>query len=165
MPTVFSDWVIANYLDDPSIGDGAWGYGTYDFTDMAVDSTTGAVSLRAEFPNPQRELLPGMFVRLRFPEALADNAIRVPQRAVQANPQGQFVMIVTPDGKAAPLPVKTGGMAGSDFIIAEGLKGGEQVIVNGLQKARPGTQVKAVPINGAQKAEDKTAPPAANGKS
>jgi len=111
------------------------------FTDMAADPNTGAVSLRAEFPNPQRELLPGMFVRLRFPQALADNAIRVPQRAVQANPQGQFVMIVTPEGKAAPQPVKTGGMAGSDFIIAEGLKGGEQVIVNGLQKARPGTQV------------------------
>ena len=56
------------------------------FTDMAVDPNTGAVSLRAKFPNPQRELLPGMFVRLRFPQALADNA--VPQRAVQANPQG-----------------------------------------------------------------------------
>ena len=149
------------------------------FTDMAADPATGAISLRAEFPNPQRELLPGMFVRLRFPQALADNAIRVPQRAVQANPQGQFVMVVTPDGKAAPLPVKTGGMAGSDFIIAEGLKGGEQVIVNGLQKARPGAPVKAVPLNGAQKAAapasgtppdarpagglgaDKTTPPAA----
>ena len=125
------------------------------FTDMAVDPNTGAVSLRAEFPNPQRELLPGMFVRLRFPQALADHAMRVPQRAVQANPQGQFVMVVTPDGKAAPLPVKTGGMAGSDFIIAEGLKGGEQVIVNGLQKARPGAPVKAVPADG------NTAPPAA----
>ena len=118
------------------------------FTDMAVDPNTGAVSLRAEFPNPQRELLPGMFMRLRFPQALADHAMRVPQRAVQANPQGQFVMVVTPDGMAAPLPVKTGGMAGSDFIIAEGLKGGEQVIVNGLQKARPGSPVKAVPANG-----------------
>ncbi len=131
------------------------------FTDMAVDPNTGAVSLRAEFPNPQRELLPGMFVRLRFPQALADNAIRVPQRAVQATPQGQFVMIVTPDGKAAPLPVKTGGMAGSDFIIAEGLKGGEQVIVNGLQKARPGTPVKAVPANGAPKTEGPATPPPA----
>jgi len=76
---------------------------------------------------------------------------------VQANPQGQFVMIVTPEGKAAPQPVKTGGMAGSDFIIAEGLKGGEQVIVNGLQKARPGTQVTPV-----QKTEAPT--PAAAGQ-
>jgi len=128
------------------------------FTDMAVDPDTGAVSLRAEFPNPQRELLPGMFVRLRFPQALADHAIRVPQRAVQAGPQGQFVMVVTSDGKATPQPVKTGGMAGGDFIVVEGLKGGEQVIVNGLQKARAGTPVKAVPVQG------NAAPPAANGK-
>ena len=111
------------------------------FTDMAADPNTGAVSLRAEFPNPQRELLPGIFVRIRFPEADTENAIKIPQRAVQANPQGQFVMVVTPDGMAAPLPVKTGGMAGGDFIIAEGLKGGEQVIVNGLQKVRPGAPV------------------------
>ncbi len=115
------------------------------FSDLAVDPSTGAVSLRAEFPNPRRELLPGMFVRIRFPSAVVEGAIRVPQRAVQGGPQGQFVMLVAPDGKAAPQPVKTGGMAGGDFIIAEGLKGGEQVIVNGLQKARPGTPVKAVP--------------------
>jgi len=116
------------------------------FTDMAVDSSTGAVSLRAEFPNPQRDLLPGMFVRVRFPEAVAENVIRVPQRAVQAGPQGQFVMVVGADSKATPTPVKTGGMAGGDFIIAEGLNGGEQVIVNGLQKARPGTAVNPVPL-------------------
>lgn len=116
------------------------------FTDMATDPSTGAVSLRAEFPNPQRELLPGMFARIRFPQAMADNVMRVPQRAVQAGPQGQFVMIVAPDGKAAPLPIKTGGMAGADFIVSSGLKGGEQVIVNGLQKARPGTVVVGKPL-------------------
>ncbi|MDO8262907.1 MAG: efflux RND transporter periplasmic adaptor subunit [Gallionella sp.] len=115
------------------------------FTDMAVDPSTGSVSLRAEFPNPKRELLPGMFVRIRFPEADAENAIKIPQRAVQGGPQGQFVMVVDAESKVTPLPVKTGGMAGGDFIIAEGLKGGEQVIVNGLQKARPGTVVNPVP--------------------
>lgn len=115
------------------------------FSDLAVDPSTGAVSLRAEFPNPRRELLPGMFVRIRFPEAVADNTIRLPQRAVQGGPQGQFVMLVTQEGNAAAQPVKTGGMAGGDFVIAEGLKGGEQVIVNGLQKARPGSPVKPVP--------------------
>ena len=114
------------------------------FTDMAVDSSTGSVSLRAQFSNPQRDLLPGMFVRVRFPESMAEHVIRVPQRAVQAGPQGQFVMVVDAEDKATPMPVKTGGMAGGDFIIAEGLKGGEQVIVNGLQKARPGTSVKPV---------------------
>lgn len=117
------------------------------FTDMAVDPGTGSVSLRAEFPNPKHELLPGMFVRIRFPEALAENVIRIPQRAVQASPQGQFVMVVGAESKATPMPVKTGDMAGEDFIIAEGLKGGEQVIVNGLQKARPGTPVKPVPLD------------------
>ncbi len=115
------------------------------FSDLAVDPSTGAVSVRAQFPNPKRELLPGMFVRVRFAAAVAENAIRVPQRAVQGGPQGQFVTIVTAEGKAAPLPVKTGGMAGGDFLITEGLKGGEQVIVDGLQKARPGTQVKPQP--------------------
>jgi membrane fusion protein (multidrug efflux system) len=117
------------------------------FTDMAVDPGTGAVSLRAEFPNPKRELLPGMFVRIRFPEALAENVIRVPQRAVQIEPQGQFVMVVGPDDKVVPTPVKTGDMVGDDFIINEGLKGGERVIVNGLQKARPGSQVKPVALS------------------
>ena len=115
------------------------------FSDLAVDPATGSVSLRALFPNHGRELLPGTFIRIRFPEAIVDQAIRVPQRAVQAGPQGQFVMVVDAEGKVAPRPVKTGGMSGSDFIIADGLKGGEQVIVNGLQKARPGTPVKPVP--------------------
>lgn len=116
------------------------------FTDLAVDPGTGSVSLRAEFPNPKHELLPGMFVRVRFPEAVTENAISIPQRAVQAGPQGQFVMVVGAENKVAPMPVKTGSMAGSDFIIAEGLKGGEQIIVNGLQKARPGSVVSPVPL-------------------
>jgi membrane fusion protein (multidrug efflux system) len=122
------------------------------FTDLAVDPGTGAVSLRAVFPNPNRELLPGMFVRIRFPEASAENVIRVPQRAVQMGSQGQFVMVVGDESKATPQPIKTSGMAGTDFIVAEGLKGSEQVIVNGLQKARPGTVVKAVPLGEASTA-------------
>ncbi|CAG0991535.1 putative efflux pump periplasmic linker TtgA [Rhodocyclaceae bacterium] len=117
------------------------------FADLAVDPNTGSVQMRAEFPNPKNELLPGMFVRIRFPQALAENALRVPQRAVQAGATGQYVMMVGPENKVVPLPVKTGGMSGSDWIIAEGLKGGEQVIVNGLQKARPGSPVTPVPWN------------------
>ena len=119
------------------------------FTDLAVDPSTGSVLLRAEFANPQHDLLPGMFVRLRFPEAMAENVIRIPQRAVQSGPQGQFVMMVGAESKATPVPVKTGSMAGTDFIITSGLKGGEQIIVNGLQKARPGTEVKPVPWDAA----------------
>jgi membrane fusion protein (multidrug efflux system) len=103
------------------------------------------VILRAEFPNPRRELLPGTFVRVRFPQAQLDGAIRVPQRAVQGGAQGQFVMIVDAEGKVVPRPIKTSTMSGGDFIVDDGLKGGERVIVNGLQKARPGMVVKPVP--------------------
>jgi len=136
------------------------------FIDMAVDQSTGAVSLRAEFPNPGRELLPGMFVRIRFPEAMAENTIRIPQRAVQSGSQGQFVMVVGAESKATSILVKTAGMAGGDFVIAEGLTGGEQVIVNGLQKARPGSVVKPVPLSEdrGQKTGDRAAPAMANGK-
>jgi membrane fusion protein (multidrug efflux system) len=72
---------------------------------------------------------------------------------LQGGAGGQFVMVVDAEGKVAPRPVKTGGMAGADFLIAEGLKGGEQVIVNGLQKARPGSVVKPVPLGGAMPAD------------
>lgn len=121
--------------------------GKLTFSDLAVDPNTGSIQLRAEFPNPRRELLPGTFVRIRVYQAEMDGALTVPQRAVQMTPQGQFVMVVGADGKAAPLPVKVGAMSGTDWVITDGLKGGEQVIVNGLQKARPGAPVKPVPWN------------------
>jgi membrane fusion protein (multidrug efflux system) len=140
---------IGLLLEDGSIYPHA---GTILFSDLAVDESTGAVSVRARVPNPRHELLPGMFVRVRFPAAVAEQAIRVPQRAVHAGPQGQFVLQVTADGKAAPLPVKTGNMVDGDFIISEGLKGGERIIVNGM--ARPGMPVKIV----APAATDKTGP-------
>ena len=119
------------------------------FHDLSIDSSTGTIAMRAEFANPRHELLPGQFVRLRFPQAVAENTFLVPQRAVQSGAQGQFVTVVGVDNKIAPLPVKTGGMSGTDFIIAEGLKGGEHVVVNGLQKARAGSVVKPVPVGGA----------------
>lgn len=117
------------------------------FSNLAVDPSTGSVSLRAEFPNPKQELLPGMFASIRLPEGSADNSIRVPQRAVQTSTQGQFVLVVDDDSKVAMRPVKTGSMAGPDFVILEGLKPGDQVIVNGIQKVRPGSPVKAVQWN------------------
>lgn len=129
------------------------------FSDLAVDPGTGSIQMRAAFANPKRELLPGTFVRVRFPEAVMDSVLKVPQRAVMMSPQGQSVMVVAADGKVVPTPVKLGGMAGSDWIVSEGLKGGEQVIVNGLQKARPGSPVKAVPLTA--DAPQPTAAPAA----
>lgn len=118
--------------------------GRLTFADLAVDPNTGSVQMRAEFPNPKRELLPGTFVRIRFPEAEAASAITVPQRAVVMSPQGQMVMSVDAEGKVAPRPVKLGAMAGTDWVVEEGLKPGDRVIVNGLQKARPGSTVKPV---------------------
>jgi membrane fusion protein (multidrug efflux system) len=116
------------------------------FADLAVDPNTGAVQMKAEFPNPKRELLPGSFVRVRMPQALAADVLKLPQRAVLSSPQGQYVLLVEGDGKVVPRPVKTGAMSGTDFLIEEGLAGGETVIVNGVQKARPGAVVKPVPL-------------------
>lgn len=115
------------------------------FSDLSVDPGTGAITLKAEFPNPQRLLLPGTFVRVRLPQAVEENAIVVPQRAVQSGPQGQYVLLVGPEDKATPRPVKVGAMSGTDFVIADGLKGGETLIVDGVQKAKPGMVVKPVP--------------------
>ena len=119
--------------------------GKLGFTDLAVDANTGAVALRAEFPNARHELLPGMFVRVRFPQAEAGDVIRVPQRAVQSNADGQYVLTVTAEGKVVPQTVRTAGMSGPDWIIADGLKGGERIVLNGIQKARPGSTVTAKP--------------------
>jgi membrane fusion protein, multidrug efflux system len=129
--------------------------GQLQFADLAVDPSTGSVSMRASFPNPQHELLPGSFVTVRLPQADMSDAIRVPQRAVQTSPQGQMVLLVGADNKVMPQPVKTSSMAGGDFVISDGLKGGEQVIVNGVQKARPGSVVKPVALSGVAAAEAK----------
>lgn len=132
------------------------------FSDLAVDPNTGTIQMRAQFPNPGRQLLPGTFLRVRVPQAEAEGVVKVPQQAVQANPQGQFVMIVDGEGKVVVRPVKTGSMAGPDWILNEGLKGGEQVIVSGLQKVRPGAPAKPVPLNAAPSAPESA--PAASGK-
>jgi membrane fusion protein (multidrug efflux system) len=116
------------------------------FSDQVVDPTTGSIAIRAIFPNPRHDLLPGMFATIRFSGASADHVIKLPQRAVMVGPQGQFVLVVDADGKVAARPVKTGSMADGDFVIDEGVQVGEQVIVDGLQKARPGMTVKPVPL-------------------
>lgn len=120
-------------------------HGKLLFSDLAVDPGTGAVSMRAEFPNPKKELLPGMFVRVRFAQARADKLVTLPQRAVQMTPTGAMVLLVDKEGKVVPRPVKLGGMSGNTWTITSGLAGGEQVIVEGQMKARPGSTVKPVP--------------------
>lgn len=115
------------------------------FSDLNVDQSSGSVTLRAEFPNPQRFLLPGMYVRARLEQAVSQNAILVPQQAVQRDPAGAIVMVVGADGKVQSRQVKTASVQGNNWVISEGLKSGEQVIVEGLQKVKPGAPVKAVP--------------------
>lgn len=116
------------------------------FTDPAVDVSTGSVGLRAEFSNKERRLLPGQFVSVVLPISGDKTFLTVPQKAVQASPQGQIVMTVTPEGKVAPRPIKTGALINDAWVVLSGLQGDEQIIVNGLQKARPGNSVTAVPV-------------------
>ncbi len=115
------------------------------FSDLTVDASSGQITLRAEVPNPAGTLLPGLFVRVRLEQAQASNAIALPQQAVTRSPQGDSVMVVAADGKVAPRPVKVGSQQNGQWVILDGLKAGEQVMVDGFQKLRGGAPVKAVP--------------------
>jgi len=115
------------------------------FSDLTVDPTSGQITLRAEVPNPGGALLPGLYVRVRLEQAKAGNAILLPQQAVTRSDRGDSVMVVGPDGKVSPRQVKVGGEKGGQWVVLEGLKAGEQVMVDGFQKLRPDAPVKAVP--------------------
>ena len=115
------------------------------FSDLTVDATTGQITLRAEVPNLQGQLLPGLYVRVRLEQAQASNAITLPQQAVTRTTQGDTVMVVSTDGKVASRPVKIGSAKGTQWVILDGLKTGEQVMVDGFQKLQPGATVKPVP--------------------
>jgi len=116
------------------------------FSDMTVDPTTGAITLRAQFPNPKRELLSGTFVRVKIEQGVDENAMTVPQRALIRNAQGASVLVVGNDGNVAAVPVKAPQAIGDRWVVTEGLKGGEKVIVEGLQKVKVGAPAKAVPF-------------------
>lgn len=115
------------------------------FSDLSVDQSTGEISLRAQFPNPQRTLLPGMYVRARLEQAVDENAIVVPQQSVVRDVGGSVVMLVGADNKVVAQPVTTGGAQGNVWIIKDGVKAGDRVIVEGLQKVKPGATVTVVP--------------------
>jgi len=121
--------------------------GTLKFSEVTVDQSTGSVTLRAVFPNPKQSLLPGMFVRAILEEGINDHAILIPQRGVTRNPKGDpIVMTVGAEEKVEPRPIKVVRTVGDSWLVSEGLKTGDRVILEGLQKARPGTPVKAVPF-------------------
>ncbi len=115
------------------------------FSDLTVDATTGQVTLRAEVPNPDGQLLPGLYVRVRIEQAQARNAVLLPQQAVARSPQGDTVMVVGADGKVSPRNVKVGSAQGTQWVVLDGLKTGEQVIADGFQKLQPNAVVKPVP--------------------
>ena len=136
------------------------------FSDLSVDPTSGQITLRAEVPNPGGLLLPGMYVRVRLEQAETPTGIVVPQQAVTRGTSGDSVMVVGADGKVAPRPVKVGSAAeGGQWVILEGLKPGEMVMVDGFQKLRGNAPVKPVPWQppgSAPAGAPASAPPAAS---
>lgn len=126
------------------------------FADIAVDAGTGQVTLRAEVPNPKGELLPGLFVKVRLQVARSERAMLLPQQAVTRGTSEDTVMVVDAEGQVSKRPVQLGGQrgdasdkAGPQWIVTDGLKDGEQVVVDGFQKIRPKAPVKPVPWSAA----------------
>jgi len=120
--------------------------GRLKVSEASVDPSTGSVLLRAVFPNPNRELLPGMFVRAQLTQGTRSAALMVPQRGVSHNPKGEAtVLIVEKDDKVAERVVTADRAINGEWLITAGLAPGERVIVDGLQKAKPGSPVKVVP--------------------
>ncbi len=118
--------------------------GKLQFSEVTVDQTTGSVTLRAIFPNPQAILLPGLFVRQRIEEGVVPHGILVPQQAVTRNPRGEAtVLVVGPDSRIALRTVQADRAIGDKWLVTSGVAAGDRVVVEGTQKARPGMQVKA----------------------
>ena len=113
------------------------------FSDAKVDAHTGQVTLRGEFPNPKRELLPGMYVRVLIEQGVDTDAIAVPQQAIQRNGGGgSEVFVVRDDNRAVTQPVRTGSLQGGQWFVTEGLKAGDRVVVEGFQKFAAGDRVR-----------------------
>lgn len=138
--------------------------GTLQFRNVSVDPTTGSVILRMVFPNPKGTLLPGMFVRALVIEGFNEQAVLIPQQAVLRDPKGNpYVLVVDAEGKAQPRSLALERAVGDKWLVTSGLAPGDRVIVEGLQRVRPGMPVKEVPLAAAGKrgAPPAAAPPAA----
>ena len=131
--------------------------GRLNFSDVRISAATGTQEVRAELPNKDGALRPGQFVRVLLQGATRPNAVTVPQRAVLEGPQGKFVYVVDEKSSASPRPVQVGDWAGENWIITSGLKGGEQVIVDGVMKIGPGAPVKIAEKPAAKPAAEKQA--------
>jgi membrane fusion protein (multidrug efflux system) len=150
--------------------------GTLQFSDVTVDASTGAITLRALFPNPDGVLLPNMYVRAMIEEGVRDNALLVPQQAVTRDSKGQAIaMVVGANNTVESRTLTTARTLGSDWLVDSGIKPGDRVIVEGLQRARPGAIVQpleagkpgaaAPPSASGSAAAPSQAPAAAAGKS
>jgi len=127
--------------------------GKLQFSDVSVDESTGTVTLRALFPNPNGALLPGMYAKARVISGVVGNGILVPQPAVTRDAKGNAqVMLVSKDGKAELRPIKTAQTVGDKWLVSEGLQPGDKVIVEGLQKVRPDAPVKPVAVGATKEA-------------
>jgi membrane fusion protein (multidrug efflux system) len=127
--------------------------GQLQFTEVGVNESTGTVNLRAQFPNPDRLLLPGMFVRTQVEEGVRTNALLAPQRGISRDRTGSATaMVVNAEGIAELRQIKVGRALGDQWLVLDGLALGDQLIVEGLQKVKPGAPVKAVPATAAIKA-------------
>jgi len=121
--------------------------GTLQFRDVEVDPSTASVTLRAVFPNPNGVLLPGMFVRAVVQEGFSSQAIVVPQQAVMRNTKGQPVaLVVTSDKKIEQRLLSLDRAIGSEWLVTSGLAAGDHLVIEGVQKVRPGVTVREVPF-------------------
>jgi membrane fusion protein, multidrug efflux system len=119
------------------------------FTDLTVDATTGQITLRAEVPNPDGVLLPGLYVRVKLEQAKVNGAILLPQQAVTRSAQGDTVMVVGADNLLTPRPIKLGSSQDNKWVVLSGLEAGEQVMVDGFQKlprGKPGDPITVKPV-------------------
>ncbi len=133
------------------------------FSDITVDPGTGMVTLRAEFPNPEGLLLPGMFARVRLEQAVQDSAITIPMRAVARGADGNATtLIVGADNKVELRTLKLGDAVGQDWVVLAGVRPGERVIVEGVQKTRPGGLVHPIPFSPEQDSPASAATPASH---
>ncbi len=124
--------------------------GTLEFSDVTVDAATGSISVRAIVPNPRGELLPGMFVRARLAQGTRPNALLVPQACVTRDPRGNATaLVVNGSNKVEQRRLAAEQVQGDSWIVTDGLAPGDRVIVDNLQRVRPGVVVKPVPVSGA----------------
>jgi len=128
--------------------------GTVQFAEVVVDQSTGTVTLRARFPNPNGMLLPGLFVQARFDQAINTRAFLVPQPAIARDPQGRATLyVVGANNKAEQRQVTAERTQGQNWVVTSGLRQGDRVIVQGLAKVTPGQALKPVPANTAQRVQ------------